>query len=580
MAEIFRLANVLRVQPDGGVYASARLYFYAAGSLTAQTVYQDSACTVPHPQPVEANSAGVFGVIFLNPNATADYRYILYTSDGVVIDNEDNVPRAGLTQSQLGQTLYPRTDAENVASFLPTSFAYPPEGKDPRRYNIAGNFTIDDTLPFQALTNFLEGGTTPGAGRKIAYNGGAIRLLPGNYKFTDTYRAGGNVRILGEQKEACALSFVGNFSGKNCINLGPDQSGIYGYSGSFTMGTVIESVTVNSASNCEATINTAGAHQGCHLSDMRLVNVNKIGLQIGAVGGSAYFKVNDFDVAGGSAMDAGAIGIYSGMGSVVELNQISIQGAGGANVFNHGIHVASGSNLITDLHCEDTTVGVYIAATAGQYHQTLISMSANSSVGTMLGIASGYVGSVTVINMSVAAGSIGIQNDNTGEVILGPCLISFYSWSGTAGDNAIIHNAGPHIRAHKTSLQSIANNTVTKVTFPTEDSDARAEWATDTFTCKIPGWYDVASTVQLVAAAWAAAPRDFELYIYRNGSVAAVSSFPSQAALTMTRTISVRASIALAVGDTIDIRILQVSGGSVDTATSSATVFVTIDRTP
>lgn len=469
-----------------------------------------------------------------------------------------------------------RTPAEVTAGITPLNYAYAPEGQDFRRYGIVGNFTTDDTVALQALSNFIEGGTVAGTGRKLAYNGGRLRMQPSNAKCTDTFRLGGNVHMVGDHLEACAIGFVGTFTGKNCIELGPDESGIYGWNNQYTMGTAIESMTINSASDCDATIYSAGVHQGSHLRDLKIRNVNKLGIDIEGIGGSAYFKMSDINIDGGASMDANAVGIYTAMGSVVQIEQVAIQGSGGAGVFKYGIHIRNGGHNITNLHTEDVTTAIYLDPLSDAHVQVINNVSANSSVARMLWIPVGYTGAVNVSGLLAAPGSIGIQNDDTGEADTAT-FYTQYIWA-----DGFMPLYGPeritHIRAHKTSAQSMANNTLTKVTFPTEDVDTLGEWVTDTFTAKYVGPYLVAATVQLVAAAWGAAPLDFEINIYRNGSVFATESLPSQAALTMTRTISISKVVILAKGDTIDIRLLQGSGGAINTGTASNVVHVTIDR--
>jgi hypothetical protein len=162
LAQIFTLATPLRVNAAGEPYANALLYFYKAGSLTDQDVFQDAACTVEHSQPVAADSAGLFPVIYLNPNADSDYRYILKTSAGALIDDIDDVPRALLNQSQIGQILFARTANEIAASVTPINYAYQPGNV--LRYGAYGDGTHDDTAAIQAALNcgrfvYLPAGT-------------------------------------------------------------------------------------------------------------------------------------------------------------------------------------------------------------------------------------------------------------------------------------------------------------------------------------------------------------------------------------------------------------------------------------
>jgi hypothetical protein len=90
---LFTLPKQVVVQSDGTPYASAKAYFYQAGTTTDQSVYTTSALSVAHAQPVQADASGVFPAIYFNPGASADYRVQIKTSAGVLIYDEDNIPR-------------------------------------------------------------------------------------------------------------------------------------------------------------------------------------------------------------------------------------------------------------------------------------------------------------------------------------------------------------------------------------------------------------------------------------------------------------------------------------------------------
>jgi hypothetical protein len=77
----------------GAVEAGAQLYFYETGTTTDQTVYDSSDLSSAHNQPVVANSNGEFPPIYLDPDASVDYRVRLNDSDDALIWQEDDVPR-------------------------------------------------------------------------------------------------------------------------------------------------------------------------------------------------------------------------------------------------------------------------------------------------------------------------------------------------------------------------------------------------------------------------------------------------------------------------------------------------------
>jgi hypothetical protein len=72
----------------GALARSAKAYFYAAGTGTPITVYQDGALTTPRTYPVEAGLNGVLPAIYL---PYVDYRVRITTSAGSVIFDQDNI---------------------------------------------------------------------------------------------------------------------------------------------------------------------------------------------------------------------------------------------------------------------------------------------------------------------------------------------------------------------------------------------------------------------------------------------------------------------------------------------------------
>jgi len=88
MSRIFQLPR--QVVIDGGVASgAARANFYLTGTTTRTNTYTDAALTTPHANPVIANSAGEFAVIYLDSDTV--YRLILNDSVSALIYDEDPV---------------------------------------------------------------------------------------------------------------------------------------------------------------------------------------------------------------------------------------------------------------------------------------------------------------------------------------------------------------------------------------------------------------------------------------------------------------------------------------------------------
>lgn len=136
------------VNNAGTPRAGAVLYFYQAGTSTLANVYTTSDLSTPHTSPVEADAAGVFPAIYLDPSAGYDYKAICKTSaTGSQVWSEDNIPATSTFR-------HPRTSAEIAAGVTPTDYSYEPG--DVRRYGATGDGTTDDTTAIQAALDQLE----------------------------------------------------------------------------------------------------------------------------------------------------------------------------------------------------------------------------------------------------------------------------------------------------------------------------------------------------------------------------------------------------------------------------------------
>lgn len=94
----FPLPRADAFDTNGAPRAGAKLYFYVSGTTTPQTTYSDSALAIPNANPVVADSAGLFGEIFLT--SAAAYKVVLKTSADVTVWTADPVT-AGTASSDL-----------------------------------------------------------------------------------------------------------------------------------------------------------------------------------------------------------------------------------------------------------------------------------------------------------------------------------------------------------------------------------------------------------------------------------------------------------------------------------------------
>jgi hypothetical protein len=198
----------------GQVQASAYLIFYLTGTTTPANVYADGLLTTPlsqtpgAPQPsCTANSAGQFNAIYLNP-ATI-YRVQLFNSSGSkLFDIDPYVAGATVTQSQVGQALWPTTAAETAATVTPTNFNFPELTLE--RYG--GGVSASATTNAAALTSALAVITQK--------NGGTI-VCPAPGAPNGTYSFGANSFTLPEntiiQGSGAATEWLSTLTGVNAF---------------------------------------------------------------------------------------------------------------------------------------------------------------------------------------------------------------------------------------------------------------------------------------------------------------------------------------------------------------------------
>jgi hypothetical protein len=85
---------------DGTVLSGGKIYTYAAGTTTPKATYTTSAGNIAHSNPIILNSAGRVpgGEIWL---LVATYKFVLNTSDDVLIATYDNISGIGAAEYQV-----------------------------------------------------------------------------------------------------------------------------------------------------------------------------------------------------------------------------------------------------------------------------------------------------------------------------------------------------------------------------------------------------------------------------------------------------------------------------------------------
>jgi hypothetical protein len=142
--QLFRLPKATQVTPATVVSPGAKLNFFVTGTTTRQDTYTTSALSVAHPNPVVADSAGVFPAVYLDPSLV--YKLTLTTSSDVLIYTVDPVNDQVLSSAVIGGLLYPRSAAEISASVTPTNYAI--NYGIVERYGAVGDNVTNDNTAF------------------------------------------------------------------------------------------------------------------------------------------------------------------------------------------------------------------------------------------------------------------------------------------------------------------------------------------------------------------------------------------------------------------------------------------------
>jgi len=127
--------------------------------------------------------------------------------------------------------------------------------------------------------------------------------------------------------------------------------------------------------------------------------------------------------------------------------------------------------------------------------------------------------------------SIVISGDTSGAVTLsapavaGTTTLTLPATSGTVlttASTAVVTQAmlstnvagnGPTFSAYQSSAQTLSSNTVTKLTFTTEEFDTNNNFASSTFTPTVAGYYQVNAGMEVSSSS-----TGMILYVFKNGS--------------------------------------------------------------
>lgn len=163
----------------------------------------------------------------------------------------------------------------------------------------------------------------------------------------------------------------------------------------------------------------------------------------------------------------------------------------------------------------------------------------------------------------------GSQLDN--EAITNPFFSAANAPYGANTDKTVTSeklNNTVAFRAYGSAATSIPNSTFTKVNFATEEFDFSSNFASSTFTAPYDGVYHISSSVLLITSSTSAR---MIATVYVNGAERVRGADYGTNSADGAGHVS--APVMLTAGDTVEIYLFQVSGGSRNTQTGSAFTY-------
>ncbi len=327
----------------------------------------------------------------------------------------------------------------------------------------------DSLAAFNAAIAYVEAQRNSGGG-------GVVFVPAGSYQFTDTLRVGGMVRLVGENYLNTVLFWTSAHASGHCIELGPDESGLYGFSGSHTFGTRIENLDVVGQDvdrgPTSAMIYTVGAHQFSGLFNVLVRKFRNIGVHYDVgIGGPAAFVIDQVELQG-SVTPPGTgstVGLKcSAGGAVINASTLLIQGDT-ANPMSYGVQMTKDVLCVVGGHFEHCLVGIALQQNEVLTTQNFIaSVTGHSSVPVLVQRAATNnleFSLLNVANTTLTATSLNVLSDLETGLTVG----------GTNGRSLTLYSSSQNqiqncVTVEVTSAQLLALNATPKTIIAAPDS--------------------------------------------------------------------------------------------------------------
>ena len=456
------LPRQILVDVNGNPRVGAKANFYQAGTTTPISVYTTNAYSVAHANPVVSVSSGFFPAIYVNPAVNATYKIVVTDSSDVAIWTEDNIPALAMTQSEIGQTLYPRTAAEISASITPTAYYYEP--LDIRRYGAVNGGVTDCTTAIQAAVDVAEAGnndtvTIPcGIWRvngTVTINQGVMLVAPGSGGTTEPY--------------GCVLI---HYSNSNMLVWDGNGATAAGTGGGLKNVLCLKANTYSGGDAIKLLATSDNFRPGEFVMENLLVFGTGTGLWARGV-----------HVDGTACNTAGSKGVRT-----VVMHKVRVADCTTNNQYvyiNQGVHV-SATHLQIDVGDGTGTCGMTVEGDSDNVMLSNLIINGNLIIGGSSAMNVCLNGRVSVLD---------VNNAN----VLGTAAIQSTGITNAAKNFKITSNVADAFAARlNTTVSNLTgDNTTADVVYDTElfDKNATFNPATGVYTCKIAGTYQVDASV-------------------------------------------------------------------------------------
>jgi len=394
---------------SGNSYAGAKLYFYVTTTSTAATVYSNPTLTTPITQPVVASAAGVFQEIYLDESVT--YKVVWTTAGGSQLGEVDPI-NGPLTAADIGEALYPLSDAETSAGLVESDLTLWHPYFDVRRYGAIGDGTEDDTQSIEdAIDVAVQSAGGSDSSGQVIFPAGVFMVssqitLPNKVVLKGVGRSSTTIRATGGHTGPWVFkAFNGTSSmfGSRLENLGIDCNDVSGLGGVWTAAwqenSGIKNCLIWKFRTSGIKFARTGAAEGGGMATCKLEEVELFGSTSGATYGIDLQAIS-------------AAGYFT-----LLLDNVMVAGGLGDSL-TAGVNVVQDSVVVINCHFENCDNG-FLIDLYGSHTYINCTGSSGSPVVDLVEVKATFVGALNMIGCKRAGTTNFVNNLVSGSVITG-----------------------------------------------------------------------------------------------------------------------------------------------------------------